>query len=137
KFPPPAGEQVLVVKTGAALFHWHPFDVAVRNHPARTRLIPRVGQGRCGGFARFRPLTAAGRTPRLAKELHLRASVPMIFRNNVVPFLTPSRPAGRRGKRFMTQVRTTFFPEPRAAGAEDDRARADLTGCPWHDVKSM
>src|SRR4029077_7520966 len=51
--------------------------------------------------------------------------------------LTPSRPAGRRGKVFMTQVRTTVFSEPRAAGAEDARARADLTGCPWHDVKAM
>src|SRR4051812_19201804 len=49
--------------------------------------------------------------------------------------------AARRepGKVFMTPVRTTVFSDPRAAAAEDAsaRARADLTGCPWHDVKSM
>jgi Fur family iron response transcriptional regulator len=38
----------------------------------------------------------------------------------------------------MTPVRTTVFSEPHAAGASASaRARADLTGCPWHDVKSM
>jgi Fur family iron response transcriptional regulator len=37
----------------------------------------------------------------------------------------------------MTPERTTVFSEPRATAAEDARARADLTGCPWHDVKSM
>ena len=39
----------------------------------------------------------------------------------------------------MTPVRTTVFSDPRAAAAGDAsaRARADLTGCPWHDVKSM
>src|SRR6266511_1779964 len=38
----------------------------------------------------------------------------------------------------MTQVRTTVFSDPHAPSRVDSqRARADLTGCPWHDVKSM
>ena len=38
----------------------------------------------------------------------------------------------------MTPVRTTVFSEPHAAGTSASaRARADLTGCPWHDVKAM
>src|ERR1700736_5118466 len=40
----------------------------------------------------------------------------------------------------MTQVRTTIFSDPRALGPGDSvsaRARAELTGCPWHDVKAM
>src|SRR6266550_3595456 len=39
----------------------------------------------------------------------------------------------------MTQVRTTVFSDLRAAagGSASSRSRADLTGCPWHDVKAM
>ena len=39
----------------------------------------------------------------------------------------------------MTSVRTTVLPDPHASLAEGQsaRARADLTGCPWHDVKAM
>ena len=39
----------------------------------------------------------------------------------------------------MTPVRTTVLPDPHASLAEGQsaRARADLTGCPWHDVKAM
>src|SRR5947207_3314541 len=39
----------------------------------------------------------------------------------------------------MTQVRTTVFSDPGAPAADSAsaRARADLTGCPWHDVKAM
>jgi Fur family iron response transcriptional regulator len=38
----------------------------------------------------------------------------------------------------MTPVRTTVFSEPHAlADSASARARADLTGCPWHDVKAM
>ena len=38
----------------------------------------------------------------------------------------------------MTAVRTTVFSDPTPAGGNTAaRARADLTGCPWHDVKSM
>ncbi len=39
----------------------------------------------------------------------------------------------------MTQVRTTIFSDPHAlaAAAKAAQARAELTGCPWHDVKSM
>ncbi len=38
----------------------------------------------------------------------------------------------------MTPVRTTVYSEP-ALGVGDihSRARADLNGCPWHDVKAM
>jgi len=37
----------------------------------------------------------------------------------------------------MTHVRTTVFSDPPATTAGSARAGADLTGCPWHDVKSM
>jgi Fur family iron response transcriptional regulator len=41
----------------------------------------------------------------------------------------------------MTQVRTTVYSEPHPLGAGGDsisaQARAELTGCPWHDVKAM
>jgi Fur family iron response transcriptional regulator len=39
----------------------------------------------------------------------------------------------------MTQVRTTVFSDPHAspAAAKSSQARAELTGCPWHDVKAM
>jgi Fur family iron response transcriptional regulator len=40
----------------------------------------------------------------------------------------------------MTQVRTTVYSDPHALGRGDSlsaRARAELTGCPWHDVKTM
>jgi Fur family transcriptional regulator, iron response regulator len=39
----------------------------------------------------------------------------------------------------MTQVRTTVLPDSHARLTEGQsaRARADLTGCPWHDVKAM
>ena len=38
----------------------------------------------------------------------------------------------------MTAVRTTVFSDPTLAGGNAAvRARADLTGCPWHDVKAM
>ena len=39
----------------------------------------------------------------------------------------------------MTPVRTTVLPDPHAGLAEGQsaRARADLTCCPWHDVKAM
>src|SRR6187431_678287 len=39
----------------------------------------------------------------------------------------------------MTPVRTTVLPGPHPSLAEGQsaRARADLTGCPWHDVKAM
>ena len=37
----------------------------------------------------------------------------------------------------MTQVRTTIFSDPSARAADSARSRAELTGCPWHDVKSM
>jgi Fur family iron response transcriptional regulator len=39
----------------------------------------------------------------------------------------------------MTPVRTTVFSDPHAqAGSPSSaRARSELTGCPWHDVKAM
>ena len=40
----------------------------------------------------------------------------------------------------MTPVRTTVFSDPHAlaaAAAKSAQARAALTGCPWHDVKTM
>src|SRR5436190_12545359 len=40
----------------------------------------------------------------------------------------------------MTQVRTTVFSDPHAlpaAAKSSQAARAELTGCPWHDVKAM
>jgi len=41
----------------------------------------------------------------------------------------------------MTHVRTTVYSEPHPLGAGGDsvsaQARAELTGCPWHDVKAM
>ena len=39
----------------------------------------------------------------------------------------------------MTPVRTTVFSDPHALAADSAsaRARAELTGCPWHDVKAM
>src|SRR6267142_4291188 len=39
----------------------------------------------------------------------------------------------------MTQVRTTIFSDPHAPPGDSAsaRARAELTGCPWHDVKAM
>ena len=39
----------------------------------------------------------------------------------------------------MTQVRTTVFSDPHALApsAKSAQARTELTGCPWHDVKSM
>jgi Fur family transcriptional regulator, iron response regulator len=39
----------------------------------------------------------------------------------------------------MTPVRTTVFsdPHPQEAAAKSARARSELTGCPWHDVKAM
>src|SRR5215213_8737066 len=39
----------------------------------------------------------------------------------------------------MTPVRTTVFSDPHALApsSASARARADLTGCPWHDVKAM
>src|SRR6201995_3527913 len=39
----------------------------------------------------------------------------------------------------MTQIRTTIFSESHTLPGEgaSARPRADLTGCPWHDVKSM
>src|SRR5436190_4143278 len=40
----------------------------------------------------------------------------------------------------MTQVRTTVFSDPHAlpaAAKSSQAARAELTGCPWHDVKTM
>ena len=41
----------------------------------------------------------------------------------------------------MTQVRTTVYSEPHPLGAGGDsisaQARAELTGCPWHDVKAL
>src|SRR2546425_13340531 len=39
----------------------------------------------------------------------------------------------------MASIRTTVLPDPMlvASGAATARARADLTGCPWHDVKEM
>src|SRR5216110_840167 len=39
----------------------------------------------------------------------------------------------------MTQVLTTVFSDLRAAAGDSasSRARVDLTGCPWHDVKAM
>ena len=39
----------------------------------------------------------------------------------------------------MTPVRTTVFSDPHALASDSAsaRARAELTGCPWHDVKAM
>src|SRR3954465_3765607 len=39
----------------------------------------------------------------------------------------------------MTPVRTTVFSDPHALApsSASARARADLTGCPWHDVKAL
>src|SRR5215212_1806488 len=39
----------------------------------------------------------------------------------------------------MTPVRTTVFSDPHALApsSASARARADLTGCPWHDTKAM
>src|SRR6186713_1333566 len=38
----------------------------------------------------------------------------------------------------MTQVRTTVFSDPHAPAApKGSQARAELNGCPWHDVKAM
>src|SRR5215213_10102150 len=39
----------------------------------------------------------------------------------------------------MTPVRTTVFSDPHALApsSASARARAELTGCPWHDVKTM
>ena len=46
-----------------------------------------------------------------------------------------------RGKAvFMTQVRATLFShaaEPASLLRANPAARAELTGCPWHDVKAM
>src|SRR5690349_23876510 len=47
-------------------------------------------------------------------------------------------PARGEEQLFMTAVRTTVFSDPTpAGGSAAARARAELTGCPWHDVKSM
>ncbi len=39
----------------------------------------------------------------------------------------------------MTPVRTTVYSEPalNPGDSRSARARAELTGCPWHDVKAM
>ena len=37
----------------------------------------------------------------------------------------------------MTQVRTTVFSEPHPTVSKSAQTRAELTGCPWHDVKAM
>ena len=39
----------------------------------------------------------------------------------------------------MTHVRTTVYSDPHALPGDtmSARARAELTGCPWHDVKTM
>ncbi|PWB60615.1 MAG: transcriptional repressor [Bradyrhizobiaceae bacterium] len=37
----------------------------------------------------------------------------------------------------MTQVRTTIVSKEEPVSARSLAARADLTGCPWHDVKTM
>jgi Fur family iron response transcriptional regulator len=37
----------------------------------------------------------------------------------------------------MTLPRTMVFSAPLASGTARDPRRAELTGCPWHDVKAM
>src|SRR5436853_5175899 len=51
---------------------------------------------------------------------------------------TPRRGMGE-GIAFMSQIRTTIFPPAgeTKAGLAHPGARAELNGCPWHDVKAM
>src|SRR2546423_2002280 len=73
----------------------------------------------------------------VAKELHLGRPVPIILATSLP---SGSARTARSVERYsMTHVRTTVFSDPRVPAVEgaSARARADRTGCPWHDVKSM
>src|SRR5438045_6386588 len=52
--------------------------------------------------------------------------------------LWPERTATGKEFCFMAAVRTTVFSDPRLDAANPAlRARAELTGCPWRDVRAM
>jgi len=65
--------------------------------------------------------------------------VATIVIRSFIRILAPSCEQGR-GTSVHTQVVRPFYSDPHPLSRDDSlsaRARAELTGCPWHDVKAM